>query len=273
MVSFFRELAALPLKLLFWICHFLHIPHKTATAALIWKVGGEIFWANTWIMHVCQEQGMDAARQLADRLMERYKDARIALQMGMVEYKHFKNPAAADQWIRRAEALNCTHQEELLCLKLLLADHVPSYHPERIIDEILSRNDLSMEYSRAARLVQTEQWIRRREWQKADDLLGAMLHIESEPQIHIYKWMTSLALGHPEQGQEDLLIARKGLPGHQSSFFEALGMFYLGRPAEARELLAGAIRQGMDARDVLLTEPGLAALLPQSPETSGGDER
>jgi hypothetical protein len=273
MVSFFRELAALPLKLLFWTCHLLRIPHKTALAALIWKVGGEIFWANTWIMHVCQEQGMNAARQLADRLMERYKDARIALQMGTMEYRFFKNPAAAAEWIRKAEAANCAHQEELLYLKLGLADHVPSYHPERIIDEMLSRNDLSMEYSRAARIVQAEQWIRRREWQKADDLLSAMLHIESEPSIHIYKWMTSLALGRPEQGQDELLIARKGLPGHQSSFFEALGMFYLGQPAKAQELLAQAIGQGMDARDVLLTEPGLAVLLSQSPETSGGNGR
>jgi hypothetical protein len=272
MISFFRELAALPLKLLFWICHFLHIPRKAAVAALVWKVGGEIFWANTWILQAAQEQGIEKARDLAGRLMERYKDARIAHQMGTMEYRFFKNPAAAAEWIRRAEALNCTHAEELLYLKLVLADHVPSYHPERIIDEILSRNDLSMEYSRAARLVQAELWIRRREWQKADDLLNAMLHIESEPQIHIYKWMTSLALNWPEQGQEELLIARKSLPGHRSLFFEALGMFYLDRPAEARELLARAIHQGMDVRDILLTEPALASLLPP-PETVGGDGR
>jgi hypothetical protein len=190
-----------------------------------------------------------------------------------MEYRFFKNPAAAAEWIRKAEAANCTHQEELLYLKIGLSDHVPSYHVERIIDEILSRNDLSMEYSRAARIVQVELWIRRREWQKADDLLSAMLHIESEPHIHIYKWITSTALGRPEQGQEELLIARKGLPVHRSLFFEALGMFYLGRPAEARELLARAIHQGMDVRDILLTEPALASLLPQSPETSGGDRQ
>jgi hypothetical protein len=273
MISFFRELAALPLKLAFWLCHFLRFPYKAALAALIWKVGGEIFWANTWIMQVCQNKGMNAARQLADHLMEHYKDARIAYQLGIMEYKYFKNPAAAAEWIRRAEAMNCTHQEELLYLKLLLSDHVPSYHAERIIDEILSRNDLSMEYSRAARLVRVEQWMRRREWQKADDLLNTMLHIESEPQIHIYKWMTSMALGRPKQGQEDLLIARKGLPGHQSSFYEALGMFHLGRMDEAHELLARAMEQGMDVRDMLLAEPGMAALLPQPPEISEGDGR
>ncbi len=273
MVSLFRELAALPLKLLFWICHFLHIPRKAAMAALVWKVSGEIFWANTWILQAGQEQGMDTARELAGRLLERYKDARIALQMGMVEYKFLKNPAAAAEWIRKAEAMNCNFQEELLYLKLILSDHVPSYHTERIIDEILSRNDLSMEYSRAARFTQAELWMRRHEWQKADDLLSAMLHIESEPHIHIYRWVTSTALGRLEQGQEDLLIARKGLSGQQSSFFEALGMFYLGQPAKAQELLARAIGQGMDARDVLLAEPGLATLLPQPPETSGGGER
>jgi hypothetical protein len=273
MISFFRELAALPLKLIFWICHFLHIPCKAALAALIWKVGGEIFWANTWILQAGQKQGIEKARELAGRLMERYKDARIALQMGMVEYRYFKNPAAAAEWIRRAEAMNCNFQEELLYLKLILADHVPSYHPERTVDEMLSRNDLSMEYSRAARLVQAELWIRRREWQKADTLLSAMLHIESEPLIHIYKWMTSVALDRPEQGQAELSIARKGLPGHRSLFYEALGMFYLGRPAEAQKLLAAAIEQGMDVRDILLTEPELATLLPQSLEPLEGDGR
>jgi hypothetical protein len=273
MTSFLRELAALPLKLLFWICHFLHIPRKAAVAALIWKVSGGIFWAEIWIMQMCQEQGMDAARQLADHLLERHKDARIAFQIGTMEYRFFKNPAAAAEWIRKAEAINSIHQEELLYLKLLLADHIPSYHPEQVIGEILSHNDLSMEYSRAARLVRAEQWIRKHEWQKADDLLSTMLHIESEPQIHIYKWMTSLALGRPEQGQAELLTARKGLPGHRSMFYEALGMFYLGQSAKAQELLAQAIGQGMDVRDVLLTEPNLSALLPQPPETSGGDSR
>ncbi|MBM4103166.1 MAG: hypothetical protein FJ263_03830 [Planctomycetes bacterium] len=272
MISFFRELAALPLKLLFWICHFLHIPRKASAAALVWKISREVFWVNTWILQAAQEQGIEKARDLAGRLLELHKDARIALQMGVMEYRFLKNPAAAGEWIRRAEAANCNFQEELLYLKLILADHIPSYRPERIIDEILLRNDLSMEYSRAARLVQAELWIRRREWQKADDLLNAMLHIESEPQIHIYKWMTSLALNQPEQGQEELLIARKGLPDHRSLFFEALGMFYLGRPAEARELLARSIHQGMDVRDILLGEPALASILPP-PETAGGNGR
>lgn len=272
MVSFFRELAALPLKLLFWICHFLHIPRKAAVAALVWKISREIFWVNTWILQVAQEQGIEKARDLAGRLLELHKDARIALQMGVMEYRFLKNPAAAVEWIRKAETMNCNFQEELLYLKLILADHVLSYHPERIIDEMLSRSDLSMEYSRAAWLVQAELWIRRREWQKADDLLSTMLHIESEPQIHIYKWMTSLALNRPEQGQEELLIARKGMPGHKSVFFEALGMFYLGRMDEARELLARAIHQGMDVRDILLGEPALASILPP-PEPVEGNGR
>jgi tetratricopeptide (TPR) repeat protein len=271
MISFFRELAALPLKLLFWICHFLHIPCKAALAALIWKVGGEIFWANTWIMQVCQEQGMDTGRQLADRLLELHKDARIALQMGMMEYRG-KNPAAADQWIRKAETLNCTHPEDLLYLKYLLAEKIPVYHAEHIIDEMLSRNDLSMETSRAARLGQAWLWIESHQWQKADDLLREMLMIEDEPGIHVYKWIITAALGRAEESREHLQIARKSLPAHRMLFMEAAGMFALGRPDEARELLAQAIKAGMDAQDIVYIMPKLASLL-LPPETSEGGER
>ena len=62
MISFLRELAALPLKLLFWICHFLRLPYKIKTTAMIWKVGREPLWLNTWIVLVCQHEGMDKAR-------------------------------------------------------------------------------------------------------------------------------------------------------------------------------------------------------------------
>jgi hypothetical protein len=262
MIPFLRELVALPLKLLFWICHFLRLPAKRNFAALIWKVSREPLWVNTWIMLVCQQEGMDKARQLAGQLLDQYKDARIAHQIGTMEFMFQKDPAAADRWIRTAEATNCRYQEELLYLKLLLADHVPSYNAGRIIEEIMTRSDMPMEYSRAARLVQAELWIRRQEWQKADELLDAMLKIESVPQLHIYKWMTSMALVRSKQADENLLAARKGLSSPRFLFYEALGWHYLGREDLAKELLGQALGAGIDARDVFLSEPQLAVLIP-----------
>jgi hypothetical protein len=143
MISFLRELAALPFKLLFWICHFLRLPAKRNMAALIWKIGRESFWVNTWIMLVCQQEGLNRARQLAGQLLERHKDARIAHQIGTMELMVQKDPAAADRWIRTAEAADCRHQEELLYLKLLLAEHISHYNTDRIVEEILARNDMS----------------------------------------------------------------------------------------------------------------------------------
>jgi hypothetical protein len=277
MISFLRELAALPLKLLFWICHFLRLPAKRNLAAIIWKITREPLWVNTWLMQVCQQDGMEGARQLAEQLLDRCKDARIAHQIGTMELMLQKDPAAADRWIRIAEAADCRYQEELLYLKLLLADHIPAYNTSRVIEDILARKDMPMEYSRAARLVQAEQWIRRQEWQKADELLDTMLKIESVPQLHIYKWMTSLALDRSKQADENLLAARKGFAGPQFLFYEALGRHYLGHEDLAKELLKQAIQAGIETRDILLSEPQLAALIPAqsdlpSPDSTGGSK-
>jgi hypothetical protein len=272
MISFLRELAALPLKLLFWICHFLRLPAKLNLAAAIWKVGREPQWVNTWIMLVCQREGMEGARQLAGQLLDRYKDARIAHQIGTMELMFQKDPAAADRWIRMAEATNCRNQEELLYLKLLLADHIPSYNAGRVIGEIMARNDIPMEYSRAARLVQAELWIRKQDWQKADELLDSMLNIESMPMLHIYKWMTSLALDHPKQAEENMVAARKSVAGPQLLFYEALGRFYLGQKELAKELLGQAISAGINAKDIFLSQPQLAALISSPSHEMTGEQ-
>jgi len=264
MISFLRELAALPFKLLFWICHFLRLPAKINAAAMTWKIGREPLWLNTWIVLVCQHEGMDKARQLAGQLLERYKDARIAHYIGSLELMVQKDPAAADRWIRIAETAGSQHQEELLYLKLLLADHISTYHAEQITDELIARNDMSMEYSRAARLVKAELWLRKGQWQKADEILDALLKIESVPAFYMYKWITSLALGRSTQAQENLSEAQKGLGRLQFLFYQALGWFYLGREDQSKTLLQQAVNGGMDARDVYLSAPQLATLLPVS---------
>ena len=175
-----------------------------------------------------------------------------------------KDPAAADRWIRMAEAAGYQHQEELLYLKLLLADHISVYHAEQIADELIARNDMPMEYSRAARLVKAELWLRKGQWQKADEILDTMLKIESVPSFYMYKWITSLALGRSKEAQENLSEAQKGLGRLQFLFYQALGWFYLGREDQSKELLEQAVHGGMDARDVYLSAPQLSALLPIS---------
>lgn len=274
MISFLRELAALPLKLLFWICHFLRLPAKRKLAEVIWKISRESFWVNTWIMLVCQQDGLDAARQLAGRLLDKYQDARIAHYIGTLELMIQKDPAATDRWIRAAESAGCQHLEELLYLKLLLADHIDSYRAEQIADQLMARNDMSMEYSRASRLIKAELWIRKGQWQKADDILDALLKVENMPSFYMYKWITSLALGRSKQAQESLSTAQKSLGGLQFLFYQALGWFYLGREDQAKALLQQAVHGGMDVRDVYLSAPHLAALIsaPGNDPASGSTE-
>jgi hypothetical protein len=268
MISFLRELAALPIKLLFWICHFLRLPAKLNMAALVWKISREPSWANTWIMLMYQQEGMGGARRLAEQLLDRYKDARVAHQIGTMELMFQKDPAAADKWIRIAETMNCRHQEELLYLKLLLAEHISLYNADHIVQELLARNDMPMEYSRAARLAQTEIWLRKGQWQKADEILDAMLKIESMPMFYIYKWITSLAMGRSKQADDNLSAAQRSFGGPQFLFYEALGWFYLGREDLAKTLLEQAIRGGIDVRDIYLSSPRLSALIPMSLDQS-----
>jgi hypothetical protein len=276
MISFLRELASLPLKLLFWICHFLRLPAKKTFAALAWKVGREPSWVNTWIILVCQEEGMDRARELAEQLLDQHKDARIAHQIGTMELMFQRDPAAADRWIRMAETANCKNQEELLYLKLLLSEHIPAHNAERVIEELLARNDMPMEYSRAARLAQTEMQLRRGQWQKADEILDPMLKIESMPMFYIYKWITSLAQGRSKQAEESLSEAKKGLGGPQFLFYQALGWFYLGREDQAKAFLERAIQEGINPRDIYMSSPKLSALITssgqQSSYSAGGQE-
>jgi hypothetical protein len=276
MISFLRELAALPLMLLFWACHFLRLPAKTNFAALVWKVGRDPQWANTWIMLVCQQEGINAARRLAEQLLDQHKDARIAHYIGTIELMFQKDPAAADRWIRVAELAGCRNQEELLYLKLLLAGHIHSYNADRIIEEILARNDMPMDYSRAARLAQVQMWLGRGQWQKADEILDAMLKIENVPTCYIFKWATSLAQGRSKQADENLSVAQKSLGGPQFLFYKALGWLYLGREDQAKTALEQAISAGISPQDVYLFSPQLSVLIANSKDQSsysaGGQE-
>jgi hypothetical protein len=115
------------------------------------------------------------------------------------------------------------------------------------------------------------------QWQKADEILDAMLKIESMPMLHIFKWITALAQGHSGQAEENLSTAQKSLGGPQFLFYKALGWFYLGREDTAKELLGQAIQGGLDPRDIYLSKPQLAGLMPASSGseniyTTGGRE-
>ena len=158
------------------------------------------------------------------------------------------------------------HKETLLPLKMVLSSRYQEYNTATIAEAILQRNDLPMDQSRIALLVQIFQLLDKKDWSEADTRISHMLSVEEIPVLYCARWIVYMAQGRQEEAQQQLALAEKKLAKSEILRHQALGMYLLDRIEEARQCLKEAVQQGLDVQYLRFHEPKLAELLSE-PET------
>lgn len=249
MIAFFRQLCAAPFKILLFLLRFFH-QNNTALIRLIWRIGGETDYANMLVATLAQND-IVAAREEARALLEKTRDGQIASTMAIFELYLARNPDAACQWIKNAEALECTHAEQLLFAKLCLGDRTEDYDAEQTATEIISRNDLPMNHTSRAYIELVEKHVEHQRWEQAEEILNRILSIEASPSAYAFKWIVELYRGNTNEANLCLAKYKQAVPASHASVFESVGYYYLNDLEQAKACLQRAIREYAVTRDYI----------------------
>ncbi len=244
-----------------WVCGFVPVIDRRIISELIWRIGGDPGDGNNVVILTAQKKGVIAARQKAESILEKTRDSLIAAIMGLVEIHFCNDISAADGWIHKAKELECKNPELLLRLELMLSDVIEEYDTEQIIDEILSRNDLPMEYTRTALIVRVERLPGGRLWDEADEILDKMLCIEKNYEICFPKWVTCMAKGEHVQAEIYMEKMKGKVPEGQLRVRLATGWIYLGDKGRAMQCLKMAEQAGMKASTISVSNRVLGKMI------------
>jgi len=266
MIAFLRELAAVPFMVLYFAANFLKLPIRVALARGAWVVSGQILWAQTWIWQTAKTRGAGKAEGYAEDVIRKTKDARIPGSLGFYEYAFNHNSESAYHWTRKGDELCTHHKEALLPLKMMLSGRYQEYNTATIAEVILQRNDLPMDQSRIALLVQIFQLLDKKDWSEADTQISHMLSVEEIPVLYCARWIVYMAQGRQGEAQQQLALAETKLAKSEILRHQALGMYLLDRIEEAKQYLNHAVQEGLDIQSVRFHDPKLAELLSE-PET------
>ncbi len=258
--AFFRQLLAAPFKILLFVLGFFHV-FPPFLVRIIWRLGGEIDYA-TRLIGAIGKKDLAAARKEAEALLQQTRDSRIAATIILYEFYICHNAEAVHRWVMLAEELECSCSELLLQGKLLLCNRIDGYEVEDIVGQILSRNDLPMNYTSLAYAEMADKHIENKQWEQADEILDHVLSIENHAISHGLKWITETAQGNPEKGLSHLEQYRKAGFASFVTVFEAAGYYYLDDLDKAKACLLRAMDEyGVPKDYIAFVKPELASML------------
>ncbi len=244
MINFVRQLIAAPLRILAWICGFVPIFDRLKLVEIIWALGREPADAAAVLSLTASGKGMDAARARAEEMFAEYPYAQIAATMGWLEIQHAQNLHAASGWLKHADQADCKDNHTLLGLELFLSEHLAEYDTEKIVARILARNDLPMQTTRDALLVDGRSLLKQQRWPEAQVLADRILVVEENPQARWIRWVTAIIDGDDTRAQTELSIAQGKMSDAALRGFVALGWLYMGDKERTIQVLQEARTDG-----------------------------
>lgn len=247
MITFVRQLVAVPVRLAAWANSFLQVFDRLKLAEIIWFLTRDPGDAASVISFTAAAKGIEAARYRAEELFSRKPHERIAAAMGWIEAGQARNLAAACQWVARSRETGCQDGYSILQLELFLSEHLESYDHVAVIDRILSRNDLPGSVTRDALLGKARMSLKQQHWPEAEAIAATILRIEENGSARWVKWVTQMAAGNSQAAQRDLDKASEKIRPEVLSGFVALGWLCLGEDGRALEVLRKCRREGKDA--------------------------
>ena len=239
MLRFLGKLLAVPVRMLAGLASLVTFVDAEPLWAAAWKLNRKPQDGANWLFLKYRKYGLEAARELAKKILPRTKSCLLASAIAFIEY-HNRNPKAAYLWASTAKRDGCEEPETLLLLELLLSDILKEYDCPQIVEQILSRNDLPSHVTLSALVVKTNSLIDLQQWDEAEKIADRILSIQEQNDARIIKWVVSLQRDDKAQANKHLQKARGKLPN--SVFYPTIaqGLLCLGRKKEAMDWLCKA---------------------------------
>lgn len=273
MIRWLGQLVALPLKVLLILASIVPIFDRLPLYRAIWALTHDPYYGRNLILLLAQRQGLDAARSFAEEAFAACPDGSIAAMIGQLEAEAALDLDRALAWLRHArEYPGLRNPDGLLLLELFLSNHIPNLDPNRVIESILSRTDLSMDLTRVALITKAQLDLKAGQWDRALQTADQMLAVSEVPLAHWIRWIVYSASQEPALAEQEFRQLSANTLGPLFDAIMARGYLFLGDRNRCREHLLKCRQSGIPDRILLLNEPDLAGPLSELPPMAESTE-
>lgn len=269
MTRWLGQLVALPLKVLLIGVSIVPVFDRLPLYQAIWALTHDPYYGRNLILLLAQKRGLDAARAFAEEAFAVCPDGSIAAMIGQLELEAALDIDRALAWQRRArECPGLRNPDGLLLLELSLSNHAPNLNICRIIESILSRNDLSMDQTRIALIMKAQVDLKAGRWNDAGLTAEQLLAISEVPLAHWILWVAYSGLQETDFAAYEFQQLSANTLGPLYDAIIASGHLYLGDSNRCQEYLLKCRQAGIPDRILLLHNPDLAGPLSElGPQT------
>jgi len=218
------KLIAVLIRLIADVVDFLKIADPTSLRSITWKFSNDPEDGAKLLILVCRKRGIVRAREMAEEMIAQANDSLLAATMSWLEIQFGQGVEALKKWIEQAKKIQAKRQELLLSLELYLSERSLEYDAAEIIEAILARNDLPMDFSRHALLEKAKLFLQAHQWDRASQLADRILDLEELPFARWIKWVDAT---------DAFLLS-----------MTALGWFYVGDITQTMKLMHQAENTG-----------------------------
>jgi hypothetical protein len=240
MINVVKKIMVLPVRLLAEITSLVPIFDTTPLWLAAWKLGGDPEDGRKLLICLYRKYGIESARETARAMIHQIRSSLIASTMCAIELNSYQSAEAINKWVKMAKQEICKEQE-MLHAELYLSDYLEEYDKKKVVENILSRNDLPMSTTLAALTVKAVNFLRERSWDEAEKIADWILSIQEQNGARFIKWVVYLAKS--EQGQAEKHFSK--IKGELSdAIFNPLiaeGWLILGDVEKAKEWLCKAV--------------------------------
>jgi hypothetical protein len=232
MFDFIFSILAQPVRFIAFLVAMSRIANPLALLRLAWDLGRDPQDAANIITITSAMHGIEAARDSARAMFDKTLDASIMASLAWREVQQGGNVRQARKWYDLAVENGVINLESLLPLKLFLSTHYNEFDKAATLEEILARNDLPMEFTRAAMLDKAAMLLKQKQWDEASEIADRVLAVEDHPHATWIKWVVTLAANEGSATTLQALVEKQAPPGY-APLLLALGYLYTGNRAEA----------------------------------------
>lgn len=248
------KILAVPVRMLAQLVGFLRVSDPLFLWSVTWKLSGQARDGSQLLLLICGKDGIEAAREAAEEMLEECRSAELAATMGWIELQRGGGDVqgrydSAREWIERAKQGGFENQQMLLYLEHFISQG-DSEKRGKVAEEILSRNDLPMEFTRAGLTDKAFGLAHLKDFSGAEAIADNILCIEENAEARLLKWMASLSRGNEAEAERHLLKSKEGgWPEVIFNYMVGQGFLLLGKKREAMEWLYKAKAGGFEFKE------------------------
>ncbi|MBI9017160.1 MAG: hypothetical protein JEZ07_07865 [Phycisphaerae bacterium] len=211
---------------------------------LLYKLSGDSDDGNLMIIRKAISQDYGGAMDVARDLFEKTGDCKF-INMAITFAIHiYRDMDLAKQLIDIGMAEGKSNQEHVLYFMIWLAEYVDGIDEEAAIEDMLSRNDVPVNYTELALIEKADLHMQKQQWDQAEKLADRVLGIHHSDSAHWVKWICNSATENQAQAQKHFEIFAKSPNKSNFLYMISQGWYYLGQYEQAYEDLQKALQGG-----------------------------